>query len=210
MSTQTLAILSFIILTLRIIFCQQPATFPTDPIYSACYPMDGDPPCNNQYYVNNLGCDWDNFDMNCMCIAQNDNINVIYLIDISTSASPLQSDFTNVAELLQDVTDSTLNLRDGITTIYNQYILYDNNQYPLPEFTNARNINIDNCCGTRTELNDLSLAINSAIQQFNNLSQNKNKVLVIFNGQQQSDYLNDDISLCPIKSTLNDQGIYKE
>lgn len=187
---------------------QYPTSAQTQSVHDACYLIDGDPPCNDPYYVNNLGCNWDNFDLNCMCIARDNNINVIYLIDISLSASPTQSDFTDVAALLQDVTDSTLILRNTTTTIYNQYILYNENQYVLPEFTDATKIDIDICCGARSQLNDVSAAIDVALQQFHNLNDNRGKVLVIFSGQQQDNYLHDRINICPTKSALENEGIF--
>ena len=204
MSLQT--VLTSILLTLLIsmVYTQQPAPLPT-PGYLACYEMER-MPCIDEFYVNNYGCDWDSFDQSCMCIVGDNNINVVYLIDISLTASPSQTEFDSIAALIKDVTDSTLILRDGITEVYHQMILYDEQSNELPAYTDATTINIDQCCGSRTQLNDLPSAINVAIELFDGLD-GKTRVLVIFNGQQQSDYSNDTNELCPLKSDLNNEGI---
>ena len=200
-----LMLLILFLLNHNIVFGQQqPSLQPTDAIYDECWKIESDPPCNDPYYADFLGCHWDIFDLSCMCRIEDNNMNVIYLVDISTSASPQQSDFDNVAALIQDVTDSTL-FTNATTTMFNQIILYDENQYIQAQNTDASTINI-NDISSRTQLVDLRTAINSAIQQFNTLNNRKRRVLVIFDGQAQSDYTDDDTEICPIKATLNDEG----
>ena len=206
MSTQMkhLLLTTLVLLSINIVE-SQPAPLPT-PGYEACYQIESDPPCNDTFYVSNYGCDWDNIDKTCMCIAGDDNINVIILLDISTIGAPTPTEFNYIAHLLEDVIDSTLNLRDGSTVAFNQIILYHEQNYPMPENTDATSINIDQCCGSRTQFNNLSGAIDTAINLFNGLDASRN-VLVIFNGQRQSDYPDDNINICPLKQTLDNQGM---
>eukprot|EP01084_Bolivina_argentea_P043901 80854_1 len=170
----------------------------------ACWKIESDPPCNDDYYANNLGCHYDTNDTSCMCRITNDIIDVIYLVDISTSAVIEPANFSCVAHLIQDVTNSTLVI-SSTTEIFNQLILYDMNQYPQTPNINAESIDINQY--TRTQLNDLQTAMNSAIQIFENPNLDGRPVLVIFNGQMQKDYTQDDVDICPLKSTLNNAGI---
>ena len=141
-----------------------------------------------------------------MCIISDNNINVISLIDISTIGAPTDTEFNFIATLLQDVVDSTLTLRDGSATAFNQIILYDQQQYIQPANQDATSINIDQCCGNRTPLNDLPSAIRLAMDEFDGLN-NDPQVLIIFNGQQQSDYPDDPANVCPLRAELDDFGM---
>lgn len=134
-----------------------------------------------------------------MCKQNSNEINVLYLIDISFSAVPQQSHFNVIAALIQDVTISTLS-----TDAFNQIILYDENRYIQAPQTDAAQIDITQY--SRTPLVNLQSAILTAIETLNALDQ-KRSVLVIFSGQLQNDYSDDTTEICPLRAILDDNGM---
>eukprot|EP01084_Bolivina_argentea_P141031 247853_1 len=193
-------LISILQLWLNFVFSQtQPVTSPTEGIYDACWEIQSNQICNNPFYTTWYHCHWDEFDFSCKCGLRTDNINVIYLIDTSLSALPLNSDFMKIAEIIDDAADSTLK-----TEAYTQMILYDENQQIQQPNIDATSINVSEF--QRTKLNDLPSALNTSIQQFKTLD-SKRPVLVIFDGQMQSNYMDDSTELCNYKSTLNSEGI---
>lgn len=168
--------------------------------YDSCWQIESQSQCES--YNDQYGCYWDEFDQSCMCRIKHDNINIIYLIDISLSGLSQLETFSNIAATIQDVTDSTLMLQQ---TSYYQTILYnDKDIYVQTPYIDITTIDISQYEQNHSQISHLSSAINTAISIFQSLNNKKRNILIILIGQTTSNTQN----ICSLKAALNSQCLY--
>ncbi len=150
--------------------------------------------CNSITYSVPYGCKWNNLYSNCQCPLRAQDIHLLYLIDISITAIPDQNIFNYISSFITD--------RQVIVEAQDIHLFHNTQIYPTGSILSNININSARApYSPRSLLSDIPSAINNTINIFSNFPKsNARDVLIIFTGQQQSDY-----TLSQIQSICNNQ-----